>query len=201
VPPIFLVGYRATGKSSVGRILAERLGVPFVDSDSMVGENTCGLSIAEYFAARGEEAFRDLEQGALRRILAERPSTGGPVVATGGGIILRPSNVAAMREAGPVVWLTASVNTIRSRLAADRLTSKSRPPLLQRDPEKAPPFTGPLTGSASALDEVAQVLSWREPLYRTAAHAEVSTEGRDPSAVADRVLEFLSSWSSGSSRG
>jgi shikimate kinase len=191
VPPIFLVGYRATGKSSVARIVAERLGVPFADTDSIVEEFTGGLSFAEYFAARGEEAFRDLEQGALRRILDGRLSTGGPVVATGGGIIVRPSNVVAMREVGPVVWLTASVDTIRSRLVADRLTPKSRPPLLYRDPEKP---------RASALDEVADVLSWREPLYRAAAHAEVSTEGREPSAVAQSVLEFLSSWSPGSPR-
>jgi len=169
----------------VGRILAERLSVPFADTDSMVEENTCGLSFAEYFASRGEEAFRDLEEGALRRILAERPAAGGPVVATGGGIIVRPANVVAMREAGAVVWLTASVETIRSRLAADRFTPKSRPPLLS---------------GASAFDEVAQVLSRREPLYREAAHAEISAEGRDPSAVADCVLEFLSSWTSGSVR-
>jgi len=192
VPPIFLVGYRGTGKSSVGRIVAERLGVSFADTDSVVEQFTGGASFSEYFAARGEEAFRDLEHGALQRILGARPSTGGPVVATGGGIIVRPANVVAMREAGPVVWLTASADTIRARLAADRRTSKSRPPLI----------TGGLSRGTSAIDEVADVLSWREPLYRAAAHAEVSTEGQEPSAVAQSVLEFLSSssWSPGSPR-
>ena len=160
----------------MGRLLARELGVPFSDTDRLI-EAAAGATIADLFARSGEEAFRAREEGALRAVLAGSARTGGPVVATGGGIVLRPQNVEAMRAAGWVIWLAASPASIRARMAADPGSARSRPALAGR----------------SALDEVEEVLGKREPLYRAASHASFSTDGAAPDEVASRVREWLTS--------
>ena len=169
-----MIGYRATGKSHVGRLVAEARRVPFIDTDRMV-EAAIGTLISRYFADRGESAFRDREEEALRAFLHSEEARSGAVVATGGGIILNPRNVGAIRSAGVAVWLTASVETIRDRLKADPASDGSRPALTMR----------------SVVEEVASVLAAREPLYRDAADVEISTDGRAPEDVAAAVVEWL----------
>jgi shikimate kinase len=98
------------------------------------------------------------------------------VVATGGGVVLRPENRLLLRERGlPVVWLTAPADTIRRRLAADPATASRRPALSGRDP----------------LDEVADALAVREPLYREVADVVIDTSTEAPAAVAERILAWL----------
>lgn len=175
---IFLIGYRATGKTSLGRALAGRLGYDFQDTDSLL-EERLGMSFARYFETRGEDAFRQQEAEVLQGVAApggigEEPRK-GLVIATGGGIVLSEENVARMRAAGRVVWLTASTDTIRKRLREDAATSSRRPAL----------------EGASAVDEVEQVLEERSPLYRAAAHLSMSTEDGGPESLAEELAERL----------
>lgn len=122
---IVLIGMPSSGKSTVGRVLAERLGKRFADSDALVTERI-GMPIADYFAQRGEAAFREREQEAV----ADLAATGRQVIATGGGAILRPENVTALRRSGRLVFLDRSpeklIATADRPLASDRETLRRR---------------------------------------------------------------------------
>src|SRR5688572_8871135 len=109
--PVFLVGFMGTGKSTVGTLLAARWGLPFVDLDARI-EMEAGATINELFASGGESAFRERETAALRRAAGE----GAQVVAVGGGAVTRPENLELMREAGTMVCLRATPETILQRL-------------------------------------------------------------------------------------
>lgn len=163
-----LVGYRATGKSTVGKILADRLGRPFADSDREV-EARAGRSIRSIFAEEGEPAFRDREARAIRDLTESLP---GAILATGGGAILRQESRAALREFGFVAWLTADPETLARRLRGSRRGLDDRPALT----------------SAGTLAEIAGVLADRSPLYREVADAAIDTAGRTTEEVADAVL-------------
>jgi shikimate kinase len=173
-----LIGPRGTGKSTVGRILATRLGRPFVDADHAL-EQRLGVSIAELFRTRGEPYFRD-EESATLRMLAERPTP--LVLATGGGVILREANRELLRRFGAVVWLTADPAVLAERLAADPVNDR--------------PALTPL----GALAEIGQILAAREPLYRLAAHHIVATDGKSAGLVADEILAILAERESGGTR-
>ena len=117
---IYLTGFMGAGKSSIGRRLSHRLEVPFVDLDQEI-ESQAGRSISAIFSSGGETAFRQLENEAL--LVSTRLSAA--VVATGGGVVLRSRNVETMREAGTVVWLNPSFETLANRLLRSR--RKERP--------------------------------------------------------------------------
>ena len=172
--PVFLVGYRGSGKSSVGQALAAKLGWDFFDTDAIV-ETVAGKSIAECFAVEGEAAFRARETEALASVVSQVLTGRQAVVATGGGIILDPANVDSMRRAGVVVWLVASVEVLQRRIGGDHTSAVRRPALY----------------GGSCVDEVERVLREREPVYRAAAHCEITTEHRSPDEIADAILEQL----------
>lgn len=177
MPRVTLVGYRGTGKSTVAAVLADRLGVAWRDADAVL-EERIGRSITELVGSRGEAAFRDVETEVLRDTL---PAFTG-VLATGGGVVLRPENRRLLRERGrPVVWLTAPADVIRRRLAADPTTAARRPALHGGDP----------------LDEVAAALDAREPLYREVADVVFDTATDPPAGVAERILAWLDAASPG----
>jgi len=159
---VFLTGFMGTGKSSVGKILAERLGCQFIDLDALIVAEA-GMSIKEIFAAQGEPYFRALEADLVRRLVSEK----GAVVSTGGGVVIDPENRRRMRENGVVVNLTATAQAIRERLAAD-----NERPLLQND---------------NSLEKIASMLAEREPFYRD-ADIRIDTTGKD---VDDIVLQIL----------
>ncbi|HWL10507.1 MAG TPA: shikimate kinase [Planctomicrobium sp.] len=167
---ISLIGYRGTGKTTVGAALAERLNWKFIDLDPII-EQQSGMTIAQIFEQHGEPHFRMLESNALQQALSQ----GNVVVSPGGGAILDSSNQGAMQGAGPVVWLVASVETIMDRLASDPATVHSRPSL---------------TGS-DALSEIADVLNVRTPIYNQAATITVSTENRTPASIVDEIVGQL----------
>jgi shikimate kinase len=173
-PLLFLIGYRGTGKTTVGRLLADRLGWDFADADDHV-EAAAGRSIADVFAAEGEPGFRDREAAAL----ADLCRRDRHVVSTGGGVILRPANRDLLRSAGLVVWLTADPETIWTRLQTDPTTAARRPKLT----------------AAGGVEEVRELLAAREPLYRETAALRIPTDALSPEAVADAIL---SSWTGGS---
>lgn len=167
-----LIGYRATGKTTVARLVAERLGRPWIDADVEI-ERRAGKSIARMFAEDGEPAFRDLEAATMADLCRQA----GLVIAAGGGAPLRPETRQAMRAAGKVVWLTARPETIHARMTADATTAGRRPSLTDRD----------------ALDEIVHVLDRREPIYRETADHRIDTEQKPPEVVAEEVLAWLAS--------
>ena len=175
LPSIFLVGYRGSGKTCVGTALARKLGFPFHDTDLWI-ESRCGKTIAQYFAEAGEPAFRCLESEILEGLLEKVRAGEKMVLATGGGIVLSSQNVARLRAAGHVVWLVASVTALKERIRRDPVSGTKRPPLQGQ----------------SSVDEVERVLKDREPLYRAAAHTQISVEGLSPDGVAARILEAVS---------
>jgi len=168
--PIFLIGYRGMGKSTVARELAERLQFDVVDADDLI-ERQAGKTIAAIFADDGEPAFRDLES----KVVAELCGRGRTVVALGGGAVLREENRQAILAAGPVIWLTASIATIIERLASDATTADRRPNLT------------PVGGQ----HEVERVLTERTPIYRQCATLVVDTEGKSPADVAGEIISQL----------
>jgi len=168
---ITLIGYRGTGKTTVGLALAERLGWNFVDLDPGI-EQQAGISIAEIFQQHGEPFFRHLESNALLQALSGDRS----VISPGGGSILDPANRSAMKAAGPVVWLAASVETISERLSHDPSTQQSRPSL---------------TGG-NVITEIQDVLNQRLPFYEEAATLVISTDNRSPAAIVDEIVQQLS---------
>lgn len=170
---IFLVGYRGTGKSTVGRLLAGRLGWAFADADDHV-EQSAGKSIKEIFATAGEPAFRAQEAQAIEELSARTAC----VVSTGGGAVLRESTRALLKARGFVAWLTATPETVLERLRADATTGERRPNLT----------------ALSSEDEVRALIAFREPLYREVADFAVATDTLSPEAVADAIL---TSWNGG----
>lgn len=167
---ISLIGYRASGKSSIAPRLAKKLGWEWQDCDRVI-EQQAGCSIPEIFATEGEAGFRHRESA----VLAELLHTPQLVLATGGGAILSAENRQRLRAAGPVVWLHASPATLVARLSRDRLNGSSRPSLTGRPIDQ----------------EVAEVLSVREPLYRETATLTVHSDGEPAEHVARRILRHL----------
>ncbi len=161
---LVLIGARGAGKTTVGRLLADRLGLSFVDTDALV-EATAGRSIPAIFGEGGEAGFRLYE-----RAVCEGLADATGVIATGGGVVLDPVNVALLRRHARVVWLEAPPEELVSRCAGS-----DRPALTGLAPE----------------DEVRTVLMARAPLYRAAADHCVWTGCREPEAVAGEVLGWL----------
>jgi shikimate kinase len=159
---LVLVGMMGSGKTTVGRELAARLGWAFRDSDAMIEAST-GSTVAELFATGGEDGFRTEESRVLAEALA---GTGPVVVSAAGGTVLAPENRAVL-AAHTVVWLRADPATLAARVG----TGEGRP-LLQADP----------AGTLVGLDAV------RRPLYEEVADVVVDVDALDPATVVDRVL-------------
>jgi len=167
---LFLIGYRGTGKSTLGRLVAQRLGWPFVDSDDEI-ERRAGKAIAEIFASEGESGFRDRETDVVIGLAARSHW----VVALGGGSVLREESRSAI-AGGRTVWLQAAPETIYQRVCADQATVQRRPNLT----------------TAGGLDEILAILQPREPIYKSCADVIIDTEAKPPEQVADEIIEALS---------
>jgi shikimate kinase len=165
---LFLVGPRGSGKTTVAKLLADRLGWSWLDADDVI-EQQAKCSIREIFY-HGEPVFRSIEE----QVLSELCSLKETVVATGGGAVLKQVNRDRMSRAGTVVWLTADVDTLWLRISDDSTTRERRPVL-----------------GVGGREEVAQIMSVREPLYRSVAHIQVDTRDKTPAQVAEEVLARL----------
>ena len=165
---ILLIGYRGTGKTTVGRLLAKQLGWTFADCDDHI-EAGAGRSVADIFETEGEPGFRDREAAGLRDLCGRDRI----VVATGGGVILRPANREMLRNAGFVVWLVASPATVYSRLMNDPINASRRPNLT----------------SEGGLDEVRTLIAEREAQYRELADFVADADAPSPEAVATAILK------------
>ncbi|MCP4115188.1 MAG: shikimate kinase [Desulfobacteraceae bacterium] len=167
---MILIGYRCTGKSETGRILADSLSLPFVDTDDLI-EKTMKGSVADIVESKGWESFRKIESQILKGLL----KTDGLVIATGGGIVLDEKNILAMKAGGTVVWLTAKIDTILDRMSKDPNTAGLRPALTSHCLE----------------DEVKETMAMRKPLYEKAAHMEIDTSNQDAAQVAAIIKRKL----------
>lgn len=147
---VSLIGLPGSGKSTVGRQLARRIGIAFVDSDYLI-EGRLGCSIREYFEREGEERFRDVESA----ILDEITKDGACVLSTGGGAVLRPENRSVLHDRGHVIYLRSSPEEVFRRLRHDR----NRPLLQVADP----------------LQRLRDLYAVRDPLYRETAHFVIET--------------------------
>jgi shikimate kinase len=161
-----LVGFMGAGKSSVGILLARRLGAEFVDVDHRI-EAAAGKRVAEIFSTEGEQTFREWERKAIR----DAVSVPGRVIATGGGAFLDRDNRHLLKAYAPVVFLDVSPATALNRLAGDR----SRPLLSGEDREKV----------------VTELMERRRPAYREADY-RVSTENLSANRVAEQVFLLIS---------
>jgi len=166
---VFLVGFRGTGKTTIGRLLAEHRGCSWVDADDVI-ERHAGMTIRQVFEAEGEAGFRRRESAVLEQLCARREH----IIATGGGVVLHEANRERLKAAGRVIWLTADVETIRRRLEDDRTTSERRPVL-----------------TVGGRTEIEELLRVREPLYRAVADFIVDTSGRTPEEVVSDIHHFL----------
>ncbi len=165
-----LIGYRATGKTTLAELLARRLGWQWIDADVEI-ERLSGKTIARIFAEDGEPEFRDLEA----RVIADLCRHDRLVLAAGGGAPMREENRRIMRQSGKVVWLKARPETILKRMSGDATSTERRPSLTGHGP----------------LDEIVQLLARREPMYRETADLSVDTEDRTPEELTTEILDRL----------
>lgn len=152
------------GKSTIGRMLASKLGFDFVDTDQVIEQRT-GANIPWIFDVEGEAGFRDREQA----VLAELVMLNNTVIATGGGIIEREENRKLLQSLNKVIYLTASIDQLVARTSKDK-----KRPLLQVPDPKA---------------KIIELLERRDPLYRTVASMTLISDGLSPKIVAQKIVD------------
>ncbi|HHR5847495.1 shikimate kinase AroL [Providencia alcalifaciens] len=143
----YIIGPRGSGKTTIGKKLAEKTGYQFIDTDKLILERA-GMSIADIVQQQGWNYFRQLESQTLASIESQ-----DAIVSTGGGIILAPENQQVMRENGTVIYLRSTPETLVKRLAAEPQA------------EQRPSLTG-----KSLLEEIEEVMTQRDPIYLSTAH-------------------------------
>jgi shikimate kinase len=162
---VILTGFMGTGKSSVGRLLASRIGFTFCDLDAVIVDQE-GKSINSIFSSKGESYFRTVESSVLQQVLQMTSQ----VVSTGGGAVIKKENRDLMRRSGTVINLLASPDTILQRL--------------QGDDER------PLLRDSKSLQQIQKLLKDREPFY-SEADIRIDTDGKNVEDVARAILTFL----------
>ncbi len=168
---LILIGYRGSGKTSVGRELAKLLERPFFDSDRMVFAKT-GRTVREIVEAGGWPAFREAEKA----VIAELSALDHAVISLGGGAVMDTENVATLEERGKFVWLRADARTLALRIRGQ-----------QEDGTQRPSLTG-----AGTLEEIERVLAERLPVYRALADLAVDTAGKTPAGIAAEIAAAVS---------
>jgi len=167
---IFLIGYRCSGKTAVGKWLANRMHWPFIDMDSALVDD-CGQSIREVVQTQGWRFFREKETALLKRLCL----SGRQVIATGGGVILNLENVLEMKSCGLLIWLRARPETIDHRMRKDVNTSNFRPALTEK----------------GSLEEICEMLAERNPIYSQAMDFFVDTDDASVEEIGDAILQIL----------
>ena len=164
---IALIGYMGTGKTVVGQLLAEKLGMKFIELDWLI-EQEAGKPIPEIFQDDGEIAFRELEIEATKKIAREKYS----VIACGGGIVLNKINIDRLKEGAMIVYLTASPRAILKRVSGQA----GQRPLLEVE---------------NQLKTIGEMLRFRKPFYERAADITTNTSRLNADAVAEQIIEEL----------
>jgi shikimate kinase len=164
---IVLIGYRGAGKSSIAKLLAERLKWPLVSTDVEIVKKA-GMPVPDIIRKKGWDYFRDVESHVCQ-LAGKKDRT---IIDTGGGAILRKENVEALRQRGRIFWLTAEISTIMERIKA----STDRPSL---------------TGTKSYVEEVEEVLNERLPVYKATCDHLIATDGRTIEEIADEIQQKM----------
>ena len=159
---ITLTGFMGSGKTTVGKVLADFLGCPFMDLDDLVVKKA-GKSIPDIFAQDGEPAFRELEAQVLRKTVAKYAESTA-VLALGGGAVLAPASAALLHEKTVCIYLRATRETLLARLE------------------------GETAGRPLADKDLAERLAAREPIYEKTAHVIIDTDGLSPDEVTDEII-------------
>ena len=159
---VTLTGFMGSGKTTVGKVLADFLGCPFFDLDDLIVKKA-GKSIPDIFAQDGEAAFRQLEAQILRQQV-EKYAESTVVLALGGGAVLAPASASLLHEKTVCIYLRASLDTLLGRLASET------------------------AGRPLADASLAERLASREPLYEETAHVTIDTDGLSPDEVADEII-------------
>ena len=167
---IYLIGFRCTGKTTVGKIIADTLHMKFMDADDELVKQQ-GMPISDMVKEHGWTYFREKESN----ILEEISKKDNQVVSTGGGVILNNDNVVRMKESGTVIWLKASPETVADRMQNDEKTEKTRPALT----------------SKGLINEIEETIETRIPLYEKAMMFAIDTDNVSIEAVAKQVIEKL----------
>jgi len=168
---VVLIGFRGSGKTTVGRALAERLGREFIDTDDCI-ERQAAMSIRDLFERHGESHFRSLESQAI----AELAKLDGKVIATGGGAVLKYQNMQLFKRAGArTFFLQVGAETAQERIQADASSRQRRPALTDQDPAA----------------EIRKLIAFRHPYYLQAADHVISAEGRKVEEIVDEILRIL----------
>lgn len=167
---IILIGYRASGKSTIGAFLSKRLKIPFVDTDQLI-EGAAGMPVKDLVALAGWKAFREKET----EVVASLKDISPCVVATGGGAILSAQNRALLKNMGTLIYLKTTLQNIVERLKRDAQNEQIRPQ-----------FT-----SGNLVEETTAVLQERIPLYEAAADFTVDTDGKSIVRVSDDIYRYL----------
>jgi len=167
---IVLTGYRCSGKTSIGKILASELGIKFLDTDELIEEHE-GCPIETIVSERGWDHFREVE----RIIIKEASRDDNLVIATGGGAVMDEENVENLKKSGWVVWLKGEKEVLRKRMHRDQRSGKSRPSLTEED----------------ALEEIGRVLQERAPFYERAKDLTVDGSLLSKEEVADLIIKGL----------
>jgi len=169
---IVLIGYRGSGKSTVGSRLAARLKLKFVDIDDLIEERQ-GIPIIDIVKSHGWGHFRKLERSTIEEISREDHL----IIAPGGGAVLDTDNVKALRENGFIIWLKAEKQTLLKRLNQDPRTNTRRPTL---------------TGKETS-EELKEVMSLRGPIYERVSEIQIDTSTSDVDAVVENILAAFKS--------
>ena len=164
---IILIGYRCSGKTSVGERLARELAWGFVDTDVWLTEKA-GRSVRSMVEDDGWEGFRRMEKDAIQEVCGRDNA----VIATGGGAVLDPANVAVMQKSGHTVWLKVSPQIVRQRMTRDENTDDLRPSLT----------------SKGLYDEIVEVLKERTPLYEMAMDIAIDTDHKAIDEIVDEII-------------
>jgi shikimate kinase len=167
---LILIGYRASGKTCVGKKVSGSLGLPFYDTDDII-QRKAGKTVREIVRDGGWPAFRESEKAAIGEV-ARRD---GVVIALGGGAVMEPANVEALKGKGCFVWLQAEEETLRKRMKGDGSSPEQRPPLM-----------------VPAMGDEKEMLARRAPVYRALADLVIDTTGRSIDEVAEEILAALS---------
>ncbi len=170
---IVLIGYRGSGKSTIGKRLADRLWQSFLDTDELVVRKAGGKAIKEIFETAGEARFRDLESEAVREVALLQEH----VIALGGGALIRAENRQVLKDAGhKIIYLKCEPEILFQHIEADPDTAKTRPAL---------------TNLGGGVEEIRKLLIDREPIYRQAMTAELDVTHLTPEDAVVYIVRLL----------
>ena len=167
---IFLIGYRCSGKTETGKLIAGVLNIQFIDTDLKVVEEE-GMTISEIVDKKGWDFFREKETSALKKVCAHNKQ----IVATGGGIVLNEENVINMKNNGKIVWLKANFVTVKKRMLLDSKTKEFRPSLTSKELD----------------EEIKETLLFRKTYYEKAMDFSIDTDNLDIDGVCKAVIKRI----------